>query len=99
MESRLHGLRTLEGAEAWGVLRVGLRATPGKMKYMIDCQPCVNMIHGGVVDATRADRPMARVNAMVMSVLEDTPAQKVVWMPAHKTKKATGQFDVAMVIP
>ena len=29
---------------------------------------------------------------MVMSTLEDTPAEKVVWMPAHKSKQAAGQF-------
>jgi hypothetical protein len=29
---------------------------------------------------------------MVMSVLEDTPKEKVVWMPAHKSKQAAGQF-------
>ena len=59
---------------------------------MIDCQPCVYMIHGGVTAATMADRPLARVNAMVMSMLEDTPAEKVVWMPAHKSNQAAGHF-------
>ena len=29
---------------------------------------------------------------MVMLALEDTPAEKVVWMPAHKSKQAAGQF-------
>ena len=65
---------------------------PGKVKYMIDCQPCVYMIHGGVTAATTADRPLARVNAMVHGVLEDTPSDKVVWMPAHKSKQAAGQY-------
>ena len=40
-------IKDIGGAEAWGVLQVGLRAIPGKVKYMIDCQPCVFMIHGG----------------------------------------------------
>ena len=39
-----------------------------------------------------ANRPLARVNAMVMSALEDTELDKVVWMPAHKSKQAAGQF-------
>ena len=39
-------IKDIGGAEAWGVLQVGLRAIPGKVKYMIDCQPCVFMIHG-----------------------------------------------------
>ena len=56
------------------------------------CQPCVLMVHGGIIAATMANRPLARVNAMVMSVLEDTPVEKVVWMPAHKSKQAAGQF-------
>ena len=29
---------------------------------------------------------------MVMSALEDTDVDKVVWMPAHKSKQAAGQF-------
>ena len=85
-------IKDIGGAEAWAVLQVGLRAVPGKVKFMIDCQPCVYMIHGGVKAATSADRPLARVNAMVMSVLEDVPNEKVVWMPAHKSKQAAGQF-------
>ena len=40
-------IKDIGGAEAWGVLQVGLRAVPGKVKYMIDCQPCVFMIRGG----------------------------------------------------
>ena len=83
-------IKDIGGAEAWVVLQVGLRAMPGKVKYMIDCQPCVDMVHGGVVAATTADRPLARVNGMVMSTLEDTSTDKVVWMPAHKSKKAAG---------
>ena len=85
-------IKDIGGAEAWGVLQVGLRVVPGNVKFMIDCQPCVYMIHGGVKAATTADRPPARVNAMVMSVLEDTPLEKVVWMPAHKSKQSAGQF-------
>ena len=85
-------IKDIGGAEAWAVLQVGLRAVPGKIKYMFDCQPCVFMVHGGITAATTADRPLARVNAMIMNVLEDTPAEKVVWMPAHKAKQAAGQF-------
>ena len=71
--------------------QVGLRALPGKIKFMIDCQSCVDMIHGGVTAATAADKPLARVNGMVMSVLEEVPNDKVVWMPAHKTKQYAGK--------
>ena len=39
-----------------------------------------------------ASRPLARVNAMVMSALEDTEVDKMVWVPAHKSKQAAGQF-------
>ena len=85
-------IKDIGGAEAWGVLQVGLRAIPGKVKFMIDCQPCVYMIHGGITAATTADRPLARVNAMVLNVLEDTPVEKVIWMPAHKSKQAAGQY-------
>ena len=63
-------IKDIGGAEAWAVLQVGLRALPGKIKFMIDCQPCVDMIHGGLTAATTADRPPARVNTMVWSVLE-----------------------------
>lgn len=85
-------IKDIGGAEAWAVLQVGLRAIPGRIKYMVDCQPCVHMIHGVVATATMASRPLARVNAMVMSALEDTEVAKVVWMPAHKSKQAAGQF-------
>ena len=84
-------IKGIGGAEAWAVLQVGLRVMPGKVKFMIDCQPCVSMIHGGVTAATTADRPLARVNAMVHSVLEDVPSDKVVWMPAHESKQAVGR--------
>ena len=84
-------IRDIGGAEAWAVRQVGLRALPGKIKFMIDCQPCVDMIHGGVTAATAADKPLARVNGMVMSVLEEVPNDKVVWMPAHKTKQCVGK--------
>ena len=80
------------GAEAWAVLMVALRAMPGEVKYMVDCEPCVKMIHGGKAAATAANRPLARVNGMVMLALEDTPPEKVVWMPAHRFKTAAGQF-------
>lgn len=78
------------GNEAWAVQQVGLRAVPGKVKYMIGCQPCVYMIHGGHAEATSAARPLARVSTMVTSVMENTPAEKVVWMPAHKSKQTVG---------
>ena len=52
-------IKDIGGAEAWAVLQVGLRAVPGKVKYMIDCQPCVFMIHGGAVAATTANRPLS----------------------------------------
>ena len=56
-------IKDIGGAEAWAVVQAGLRAVHGKIKYMIDCQPCVFMIHGGAVVATIANRPLARVNA------------------------------------
>ena len=71
-------IKDIGGAEAWAVLQVGPRAIPGRVKYMVDCQPCVFMIHGGVAAATMASRPLARVSAMVMSALEDTEVGKVV---------------------
>lgn len=74
------------------MLQVGLRAIPGKVQYMIDWQPCVFMIHGGMAAATTATRPLARVNALVLSALEDTAVDQVVWMLAHKFKQAAGQF-------
>ena len=70
---------------------------PGKVKYMIDCQPCVFMIHGGMAAATTANRPLARVNALVMSAPEDTAADQVVWMPAHNPSKRWASSGAAMV--
>ena len=89
-------IKDIGGAEAWGVLQAGLRAIPGKVKFMIDCQPCVLMVHGGIAEATAANRPLARVNAMVLSVLEDTPAERVVWMPSHNPNKLRASSAAAM---
>lgn len=83
-------IKDIGGGEAWAVLMVALRAMPGAVKYMVDCEPCVKMIHGGKAAATAANRPRARVNGMVMLALEDTPPEKVVWMPVHKSKSAVG---------
>ena len=79
----------IPGTEAWAVLQAALRRTPNA-PLRIDCEPCVKAIHGGMKWATAAARKHARVNALLLSALEDTPNDIVVWMPAHTKEQDVG---------
>ena len=79
----------IPGAEAWAVLQAALRRTPD-MPIRIDCEPCVNAIHRGMQWATAGSRKHARVNALLLAALDDTPVELVVWMPAHTKDSDVG---------
>ena len=72
----------IAGTEAWAVLQAARRRAPDA-PLRIDCEPCVTAIHRGMEWATAGHRKHARVNALLLSALDDTPTEMVVWMPAH----------------
>jgi hypothetical protein len=78
------------GAEAWALLQAALRAVPGKCRYKVDCEPCVNAVQVGIKVATAASKPHARVHGLMLMALEDTAKNRVVWMPSHKGAKHVG---------
>jgi hypothetical protein len=55
----------------------------------VDCEPCVKAVHMGLKRATSDSRAHARVNTLMHAALDDTAADAVVWMPAHK-----GEADI-----
>ena len=83
-------IEDIPGTEAWAVLQAASRAEPG-CTYRVDCEPCVNAIHRGKVWATAGSRVHARVNALMLAALDDTPPDAVVWMPAHTGEKDVGK--------
>ena len=80
----------IPGAEAWALTQAASRAEPG-CEYRVDCEACVKAVHRGPKWATSDRRPHARVHALMHSTLGDTPAETVVWMPAHK-----GEADIGV---
>jgi len=79
----------IPGAEAWAVFQAARRRAPNA-PLRIDCEPCVTAIHRGLKWATAGRRKHARVNALLLTALDDTPNDLVVWMPAHTTQKDIG---------
>ena len=75
----------IPGTEAWAVLQAAHHRTPD-VPLRIDCEPCVNAVRRGVKWATTGKRKHARVHALLLAALEDTPAELVVWMPAHTSE-------------
>ena len=66
------------------------QATCPRPPLRIDCEPCVTAIHRGVKWATAGHRKHARVNALLLAALDDTPTDLVVWMPAHTKESDVG---------
>ena len=75
-------VRDIPGAEAWALYQAGTIAEPGSA-FKCDCKPCVDAVHNGPTWACAAHRPLARVNRLVHTALDDVEAEDVVWMPAH----------------
>ena len=76
----------IPGTEAWAVFQAARRRVPNA-PLRIDCEPCVLAIHRGIKWATAGHRKHARVNALLLSELDDTPNELIVWMPAHTKEK------------
>jgi len=80
------------GAEAWALLQAGMRALPGGCTFKVDCEPCVKAVKDGIVIATAANKVNARVHGLILRALDDTPASKVIWLPAHKGQAQVGKM-------
>ena len=50
----------------------------------------MHAVHNGTEWATSAARPLARVFALLLTAMDDTPKGNVVWMPAHTALHAVG---------
>ena len=75
----------IPGAEAWALFQAASRAWLG-CRYRVDCEPCVKAFHNGREAATADFRPLARVHALMLAALDDTPRDAVVWMPSHTSQ-------------
>ena len=73
----------IPGTEAWAMLQAACFAEPGKCQYFVDCEPCVNAVHRGPIDACKDNRPLARVHRMLHEALGPILAADVVWIPSH----------------
>ena len=81
------------------MLQAALKAMPGACSYKVVCEPCVKAVHIGVSAATAACKVNARVHALMLAALEDTPPEDVVWMPAHKGASQVGKLFCGNGVP
>ena len=78
------------GAEGWALLQATGSAFPGACRFISDCKVMVDLILGGSRKAVAAGSTHARVYALILAALDDTPLEKVIWMPAHQPMSAAG---------
>ena len=79
----------IPGTESWAVYQAAMRAEPGTV-FMVDCEPCVLAAHRGRAWATSDKNPLARVHLLMVTALDDTPNECIIWMPSHCTDKDLG---------
>ena len=51
----------------------------------------VDLLHGGKRKALEGRSTHARVYALIITALEDTPLDCIIWMPAHQKIAAVGK--------
>ena len=78
------------GAEAWALLQATGTAFPGACTFVSDCKVMVDMLHGGRQKAVAGSSSHARVYALIITATDDTPADCIIWMPAHQHPEAAG---------
>ena len=79
------------GAEAWALLQATGSALPGESTFISDCKVMVDCLKDGKRKATAGSSTHARVYALIFSAIDDTPLERIIWMPAHQGKKAIGK--------
>ena len=77
----------IEGAEAWALFQSLLITLPSLSKYWPDCLPVYLAVKKGPELALDPRNVLARVHGMLLTALEDAPADVVGWMPSHLTIK------------
>jgi hypothetical protein len=65
-------------------------ALPGACRFKSDCLSAVQAVHSGVEKATAASKIYARVYNLLLAALDDTPCERVIWVPAHKGEDSVG---------
>jgi hypothetical protein len=78
------------GSEAWGLLQAASVAMPGACRFKSDCLSAVQAVHNGAQKATAATNVYARVHNLLLAALDDTPSDRVIWVPAHKGEESVG---------
>ena len=73
----------IEGAEAWALFQSLLVTLPSLSKYWPDCLPVYLAVRKGPEVALDPKNVLARVHGMILTALEDAPANLVGWMPSH----------------
>ena len=79
------------GAEAWALLQATASAFPGTCKFISDCKVMVDLLLGGKRKALEGSSTHARVHALIITALDDTSPECVIWMPAHQKPEAAGK--------
>ena len=84
--------RTAASAETWA-LQVALSYDTSDSQLRTDCQSLLTIAESGLMEATAASRPLARVWHMIAHHVDDDIAslvssQRLVWLPAHQTTGA-----------
>ena len=73
----------IHGTEVWALVQASLLAEPGQCTFLCDCESVVTAVHEGMNQATSAKNRYARAYGILQGALDDTPAEKILWMPAH----------------
>ena len=79
------------GAEAWALLQATGTAFPGACSFVSDCKVMVDMLHGGRQKALAGSSSHARVYALIITAIDDTPVECIICMPAHQHPGAAGK--------
>jgi hypothetical protein len=79
------------GAEAWAIYQAARFAVPGGCRFISDSLTTVRSLQAGLEACTTVDKKYARVYRLCCEELDTTPAEDLVWMPAHKSRELVGK--------
>ena len=86
------------GAEAWAIYQAARFAVPGGCRFISDSLTTVRALQAGIGACTAADKKYARVYRLCCEELDTTPAEDLVWMPAHKEGSRWASAGSAMAL-
>ena len=90
-ESLRSGSLTFNGAEAWAIYQAARFAVPGGCRFVSDSLTTIRALQAGIGACTAADKKYARVYRLCCEELDTTPAEDLVWMPAHRARGQVGK--------